>query len=291
MKPIKKCSGCILVTMCVLAVVFISRFSFAENASPPHTFKAGVVISADMLNENFEDIATNQKFLSPSDFLGTWECNAVSIKNSLPMGVGLTECGWSIDSEDFCYSKNFTITFNNNGEGTYTYTANNQIFGDCSYSPDVENTLPYRIIGDSMFVKKVTDMAAIITVGWYGGLKITNKSKTSFIAFISQTNTYWYCTKQNLQPAKPTNLSASTSGLIVTLSWVDNSNDETGFKIIRKDSLSAAYENIATTGANITSHPGTVPTAGTYTYWYRVQATNSNGDSLGSNVVKVTVTE
>lgn len=282
---IKKLFKLVIIPLFILIVLSLSTTCFSEDISPPHTFKSGDIISADMLNENFEDIAANQKFLSPSDFLGTWDCNAVSIK--VPYSFELTECGWAIDSEDFSYNKNFIITFIDNGNGIYTYIANNQIFGDCEYSPDIENTLPYKIVGDSMYVKKVIDMGGVITSWWPMAIKITNKSKTSFIAYINHTNTYWYCTKKNLPPKKPTNLSADASGFIVTLSWTDNSDDETGFNILRKDSLTGTYEYIANTSA--TSYPDTVSSTGIY--WYRVQAINDIGDSFASNVVKVTVTE
>ena len=97
------------------------------------------------------------------------------------------------------------------------------------------------------------------------------------------------CNTENLPPAIPTDLIATTSGLSVILSWTDAGNDETGFKIMRKDDLTGEYMEIVTTDADITNYADTVPTVGTY--WYRVKTTNDNGDSLGSNVVKVTVSE
>ena len=74
-----------------------------------------------------------------------------------------------------------------------------------------------------------------------------------------------------------------------TLSWTDNSDDETGFKVMRRDSLEGEYSEKTTTGADTTSYDDTVSGAGKY--WYRVKATNDNGDSLGSNVIKVTIAE
>ena len=58
---------------------------------------------------------------------------------------------------------------------------------------------------------------------------------------------------------------------------------------MRRDSLEGEYNELTTTAADTTSYDDTVSEAGDY--WYRVKATNNNGDSLGSNVVKVTVAE
>ena len=58
---------------------------------------------------------------------------------------------------------------------------------------------------------------------------------------------------------------------------------------MRKDFLDDEYHEIGNTNQNISTYTDSVPTFGDY--WYRVKATNESGDSLGSNVVKVTVTQ
>jgi transcriptional regulator CtsR len=92
--------------------------------------------------------------------------------------------------------------------------------------------------------------------------------------------------------AKPITVPVSPSGLIagaisssqINLSWTDNSGNETGFKIERKTGAGGTYLQIASTGANIAAYSDTGLTAGT-TYYYRVRAYNSNGDSAYSNEV------
>ena len=88
------------------------------------------------------------------------------------------------------------------------------------------------------------------------------------------------------------NIPAAPSGLTitvllqskVTISWTDNSGDETGFKIQRKTGATGTYALIFTTAANVTSHDDTAVTDGTL-YYYRVSATNTAGDSAFSNEV------
>ena len=67
----------------------------------------------------------------------------------------------------------------------------------------------------------------------------------------------------------------------------DDNTDETRFKVLKKDNLTGSYSTITTTSSDATSYSVTVTAAGSY--WYRVSATNSNGDSVGSMAVKVDV--
>jgi hypothetical protein len=83
-------------------------------------------------------------------------------------------------------------------------------------------------------------------------------------------------------PAAPSDLVATASsqtGLV--LSWTDNSNNETGFKIERStDGLN--FVQIATVAADTESYADTALSIDTR-YWYRVRAFNTGGDSAYSN--------
>ena len=89
-------------------------------------------------------------------------------------------------------------------------------------------------------------------------------------------------------PTAPGNLAASAiSTTQINLSWVDNATNETGYKIERKTGAGGTYAQIATAGANATSYNDTGLTTGT-TYFYRVRATSSSGDSAYSNEASAT---
>ena len=88
-------------------------------------------------------------------------------------------------------------------------------------------------------------------------------------------------------PAAPTNLVATAiSSSQIALSWTDNSTTETGFQIARSNN-GVNFIQIATVGANVTSYTNNGLTAGT-TYYYRVRASNSSGNSAVSNVASAT---
>jgi len=89
-------------------------------------------------------------------------------------------------------------------------------------------------------------------------------------------------------PSSPSNLAATVaSSTQNNLSWQDNSNNETGFKIMRKTGVNGKYDTTYPVGANVTSFSNTGITAGV-TYYYAVWAYNSAGDSAYSNEVSAT---
>jgi plastocyanin len=83
-------------------------------------------------------------------------------------------------------------------------------------------------------------------------------------------------------PASPTNLKADgQSATEVVLTWTDASSNETGFRIERR-TLTGAYQEVGTVGANTTSFVAGGLSSGTF-YIFRVRAQNATGNSAFSN--------
>jgi subtilisin family serine protease len=90
------------------------------------------------------------------------------------------------------------------------------------------------------------------------------------------------------RPPAPSNLAAAaTSSSQINLSWTDNSYNETGFKIERKIGATGTYSQVATVGANVTTYSDT-GLNGSTTYYYRVRAYKTAGDSSYSNEASAT---
>ena len=78
--------------------------------------------------------------------------------------------------------------------------------------------------------------------------------------------------------------SATQPTNIIQLSWIDASDNETGFRIERRQSVKRQWRSIETVDANIESYEDTIIGADG-SYDYRVFATGVAGDSLPSNEV------
>ncbi|MGH7453549.1 MAG: fibronectin type III domain-containing protein, partial [bacterium] len=89
-------------------------------------------------------------------------------------------------------------------------------------------------------------------------------------------------------PAAPSDLTATVeSNTQINLAWMDNADNETGFKIERKLNSAVTYTEIATVGANVMSYSSTGLAMNT-AYNYRVRAYNTGGNSGYSNVAGAT---
>ncbi len=88
-------------------------------------------------------------------------------------------------------------------------------------------------------------------------------------------------------PAAPSNLAATAvSSSQINLTWIDNANNEDGFRIERKTGT-GSYTEIVTVGPDVTSYSNTGLAASTL-YTYRVRAYNTVGNSDYSNEASAT---
>lgn len=89
-------------------------------------------------------------------------------------------------------------------------------------------------------------------------------------------------------PVPPSNLTASPlSATAVRLAWTDGSTWETGFRVERAPSAAGPFATAAVVAANVTTWDDTGRTPST-TYYYRVCATSTAGDSVHSMTASAT---
>lgn len=89
-------------------------------------------------------------------------------------------------------------------------------------------------------------------------------------------------------PASPSGATAATStSTSIRVSWIDNASNEDAYLLERSASSSSGFTQVGTTSANATSYTDVGLSAST-TYYYRVRASNSAGQSAFSNVASAT---
>ena len=89
------------------------------------------------------------------------------------------------------------------------------------------------------------------------------------------------------KPVAPSNLAATPGTSSITLTWTDNSSNETAFNIQRSTTGAAgSWSTVGSTGANITTwidnatnDPGNAPVSG-MSYYYQIDASNGAGSSV-----------
>jgi hypothetical protein len=86
-------------------------------------------------------------------------------------------------------------------------------------------------------------------------------------------------------PAAPTGLGVTAGADRLTLGWIDNSNNETGF-VVERSADGSTFVPIATVGPNVTTFTNYLSSG---TFSYRVKAVNLVGESGYSNVDSGTV--
>ena len=134
----------------------------------------------------------------------------------------------------------------------------------------------------------------------YSGGTVSNTqistAPSSILSFGVDMNNEFYILGSNgkiyeYQPVitAPTNLQAGSENPgTVDLTWNDNSNNETGFRIQRKDSTDI-FTDVGTVSAGETSFPDNVSDVTTYTY--RVIAYNDSAVSDYSNEAEIMITQ
>ena len=94
---------------------------------------------------------------------------------------------------------------------------------------------------------------------------------------------------QDTAPNAPSDLNVTAqSATSALLNWADHSGNETNFLVERKTGAAGTWAQIASLGANVTTYTNTGLTSGA-TYYYRVRATNTVGNSQYSNEFPITL--
>lgn len=255
------------------------------DVETPHTFSAGDTISADMMNEIFDYIKNSNKMISASELIGTWSCEFYTQTS----GCGLLT---TLGPDSLYRSDNTTLVMARLDNGTYTYTSTIPNLFNCADSADNGTGLGHWVVRNNVLfidVYKWGIKGDPSVEAQLGFAKLKKVGNSKLLIEMEQAKTVFAeCDKQNLPPIAPTLDNVTSSGTTVTLTWTDNSNDETGFNVWRKDSNEGSWDNV-TSSVTIVDATASDTVTEAKIYWYRVSANNSYGESIRSKVISVKV--
>ena len=267
-------------------IILFSINSFSEDYKSAVRLNEGDVISADVFNDILDRIELTLKAVSSEDLLGTWEltqtvCPYGSQQNCTS---NLYQEGYGNPYDNLFRERTDTISFLDDGDGTYSFQQSNY----CSFlvlngSNTAEQDSPckksYAVIDRKFIVNGVfapTFIAKIYDVKRISETRLLLTSLDADMNFVRLD-------KINLPPNPPTALSASLSGSSVSLSWTASEGGATSYTVKAKTSATGTYSDVVTNNSGTTY----TDTLSSGTKWYRVFAVNSDGTSVGSNVVSV----
>jgi len=195
-----------------------------------------------------------------------------------PVNVGITS--YSTDSVTLKWKNTYdatTVIYRKSiSHNTYTvYKENGVMMAKLTEGASSSDFTPIATLSSA--TNTYTDRGLEYNTTYY--YKLRSHTKYGWSQFTSVAS----ITTKNTLPKAPTNLKASASAINeITLTWKDNSDNEEGFRIWRKDDSNQAYTLIAVVKANTTMYTDTNLTPHK-NYWYMVSAYNSAGNTWSNS--------
>ena len=287
-------------------IILFSINSFSADYKSAVRLKEGDVISAEVFNDIMDRIELTLKPITISELVGTWSAKQYICKRGqFPDGNYcdfLSAIGGKTTENNVFRTRTDTVTISDNENNTVNWTSPNinllisDQFSADTYLPNTGNQVHTCSFSDAQIVGCLMDSQIDPGVGgrivsfW----NIKRTSPTQFVMFFGPVEKGGYemnhiiLNKQEIAPNPPTNFSATLqSGTTpnVTFSWTASEGGADSYTIKSKDSATGTFADLQTEITNIGSFSDSL-TSGTR--WYRVFAVDSNGTSIGSNVVSVT---
>jgi len=251
------------------------------------TFQEGDVVSASVMNAVLDRIENATSTLKADDLVGTWTVTQIVPYNGQPGNGscrGNNSCnitGTTDAADAMTRYRTDTVTITKSGSSYNFSQANVSSFVDAHTNS--ASTGNVSVLAETVIFKNVGGGYSY----YYAKKKGAEKIVLQDIQSASNAFNIVVLDKANIAPAPADALTATVSGTSVALAWTDNSTDETGFKVQYKTSARGSWTTSTTTAANATSY--TVSSLSAGKYWFRVVATNSNGDSISSSEVQAEI--
>ena len=262
-----------------LLIILFSINSFSEDYKSAARLKEGDVISADVFNDILDRIELSLITPTSTDLLGTWDLVQTTTANGcLGDGNLCVPSGYGSVVDSIYKQRADTVTFTDDGDGTFSFQTTNY----CAFiigAGDSSCNLNFAVVDGRLLIR-----SGGANMAWVVGKISPTRILLSKYAGASQSFVTIRLDKKALAPNPPTALTATLSSGTVSLSWTASEGGATSYTVKAKTSATGSYNDLST-GNTTTTYSDSLSSG---TKWYRVFAVDSNGTSIGSNVVSVT---
>ena len=268
----------------LFSLFFTISISQADDYVWGEEFEEGDIISAETFNQIFNTLQKLNRTPVDADLLGTWSCSALHSDD------GSDATGWT--KNNFVYvltGAQLTMTASNDAKSliqpySYSTSTPNPFYRHNTGNPAASGSY---ILYDSVLLLRMTIGTTTSTTERKLDIISDDRFTLKKMSTAANYSTYILCDSAVAVPAAPTAALATNGQTLVNITWTDNSNDETGFKIYRRLSNETEAKVIAT-AVTASPYSDSTLTEG-QTAYYSVAAYNENGESAKSKVVSATL--
>tara|TARA_B100000242_G_scaffold75741_1_gene49236 strand:- start:59 stop:940 length:882 start_codon:yes stop_codon:yes gene_type:complete len=278
----------------IFFLIIFSTGIYTEDFETPYEIKSGDINSSELINYQNQNLKDRLKTWSSIDLVGKWSCNLYTDDNSIWTSYAAT-----FGSFEGIYKTSVphVYTFKNDGDGTFSVESSinlGLIVGNGGTAKS------YSLIGNVIFnsgmyahfspISKTRFLLSMQSVwiesSYRKSVEICDKTHQSSNPNNSSNSETWLSLPISDHPTNFKVISA-TAGGPRTLSWTDNSSNETGFKIYRKDLANGSFSLLANIALNETNYVDSTSISGDKVLWYKVVPVSASGDGKPSKVVRI----
>lgn len=277
----------------IFFLIIFSTGIYSEDFETPYEINSGDINSSELINYQNQNLKDRLKTWRSIDLVGKWSCNLYTNDNSV---WGSTDAVFEAFEGIYKTSVPHVYTFKNDGDGTFSVESSINLGLIAGLGG---NATSYSLVGNIIFpgpayfypmskTRFLLNMrdGLVLSTSYGKSVEICDKTHQSSNPNNSSNSETWLTMPISDHPTN-FQVTSATSGGPRTLSWTDNSSNETGFKIYRKDLANGSFSLLANIALNETNYVDSTSISGDKVLWYKVVPVSASGDGKPSKVVRI----